>query len=87
LPLRLYRPAKQLQQFRERQRCTYKSGTRIVWNVYPQERCILVWTSGEAGALNVLTLQEHDTLNGGDVLPDFTLAIAKLFERLPEKMD
>ncbi len=64
-----------------------RSGTRLVWVVYPQTRTLQVWARGVDNSATVTTLQESDTLTGGTVLPGFTLPIAKLFERLPEKMD
>ncbi len=49
-------------------------GTKMVWVAYPATRTVVVHTP--AGAQ---TLTENDTLDGGDVLPGFTLAIREIF--------
>lgn len=51
-------------------------GTRLIWYLYPKTRTLHVITV--AGAIR---LGENDTLDGGDVLPGFTLALKELFER------
>jgi len=49
-------------------------GTRLVWVVYPETRTVMVFTAQGAH-----TLDENATLDGGDVLPGFSLAIKTLF--------
>ena len=49
-------------------------GTRAVWVAYPQTRTVVVHT--RAGAQ---TLSEADTLDGGDILPGFALAVREIF--------
>lgn len=51
-------------------------GTRLIWYLYLKTRTLHVITV--AGAIR---LGENDTLDGGDVLPGFTLALKDLFER------
>lgn len=55
------------------------SGTRIVWAVYADERIVYVMTLNENGAILSLPFTENDTLDGGDVLPDFTLLVRDIF--------
>ncbi len=50
------------------------AGTLIVWIAYPETKTVVVHTS--AGAR---TLTEADTLDGGDVLPGFTLPVRDIF--------
>ena len=50
-------------------------GVRLVWAVHPDTRTIDVYAAGAA----VVTLGEGDTLDGGDVLPGFTCAVAAVF--------
>jgi Uma2 family endonuclease len=57
----------------------FLAGTRLVWFVDPETRTAQVFTSPEAP----VTLTEHDTLDGGDVLPGFTLPLKELFARVP----
>jgi Uma2 family endonuclease len=55
------------------------SGVRVVWFVDPRKRIVQVYT----GPDEARTLAEKDTLDGGDVLPGFTLSVRKLFAGLP----
>ncbi|GAB4521342.1 MAG: Uma2 family endonuclease [Anaerolineae bacterium] len=52
-----------------------RAGT-TVWLVDPEAKQVEVYTPGEAPR----TLYESDTLNGGAVLPGFTLAVKALFQ-------
>ncbi len=49
-------------------------GTRAVWVVYPTTRTVVVQTVAGAQTLNA-----NDTLDGGDVLPGFTLRVSEIF--------
>lgn len=57
----------------------FLAGTRLVWLVDPDARTVQVFTSPE----DSVTLTERDTLDGGDVLPGFTLPLKDLFARVP----
>jgi Uma2 family endonuclease len=50
-------------------------GVRLVWVVDPEDRSVTVYHPPGQAAI----LQEHDTLSGEDVLPDFRCAVADLF--------
>lgn len=50
------------------------NGVRMVWSVDPPRRQVTVAT-----AAGTVILGEGDTLDGGDVLPGFTLLVAALF--------
>ena len=47
-----------------------------VWLVYPEEKEIEIYTPNTA----VIKLTEDDALDGGDLLPDFKLALKTLFK-------
>ncbi|MBC7812284.1 MAG: Uma2 family endonuclease [Burkholderiales bacterium] len=51
-------------------------GTRLVWLVYPDSQTVVVYTKD--GSNIVL---RDDTLDGGDVLPDFSLLVRDIFPR------
>jgi len=51
------------------------NGSRMVWLVYPEKRLLEVLTLTDRQLLT-----EADTLDGGDVLPGFSLAVKVLFE-------
>ncbi len=53
----------------------FAAGARAVWVFNPKKRTAAVYTSPS----DVRVLNEHDTLDGGEVLPGFTLDLAKLF--------
>jgi Uma2 family endonuclease len=57
----------------------FLAGTRLVWFVDPETRTVQVYTSPE----DSVTLTEVDTLDGGDVLPGFTLPVKDVFARVP----
>ena len=51
---------------------------RMVWLADPEERCVHVYRS----LTDIRTFNEGDTITGEDVLPGFTLPVAKIFENL-----
>lgn len=55
------------------------SGTRLVWTVYPEEQTVYVFQPADSDELRVQTFELDDTLDGGDVLPDFTLPVRDIF--------
>ncbi len=57
----------------------FLAGTHLVWFVAPDARTVTAYTSPDESAL----LTEADTLDGGNVLPGFRLAVARLFDRVP----
>jgi Uma2 family endonuclease len=59
----------------------FEGGTRLVWLVDPIARTVAVYTSPETP---IAILQEHDTLDGGELLPGFALSLRTLFARLDD---
>ena len=53
-------------------------GVRLVWYVDPVARTAEVFTAVESKVV----LKAGDTLDGGDVLPGFSVTLAALFEEL-----
>jgi Uma2 family endonuclease len=49
-------------------------GTRAVWVAYPETHTVAVHTASGAK-----TLTESETLDGGDILPGFTLPVREIF--------
>ena len=56
----------------------FRAGARLVLAVYPKSRVIYVYRS----VSDVRILSETDTLDGGDVLPGFSVPIAEIFKVL-----
>lgn len=59
----------------------FGAGTRLVWQVDPQSRQVEIFTSVEQRQV----LDSTQVLDGGDVLPGFTLSLADLFAALDEQ--
>jgi Uma2 family endonuclease len=58
----------------------FASGTRLVWQIDPEKRTVDVYTAPDT----FTRLDANSTLDGGDVLPGFTLPLAQLFAELDE---
>lgn len=56
----------------------FDAGVRLVWIVDPRARTVAVYTSPDAS----VTLDADQTLDGGAVLPGFTLSLGDLFAEL-----
>jgi Uma2 family endonuclease len=66
----------------ERKRAEYfAAGTRLVWMVDLDQRTVTVYTAADTCTV----LQQTDTLDGGDLLPGFTLSLSELFAELDEE--
>ena len=55
----------------------FLAGVRLVWYVDPKKRTVRVYTSRDISTL----LHEKQVLDGGDVLPGFTLSIREWFAK------
>ena len=58
----------------------FLAGVRLVWMIDPRKRAAEIYTTPDAPSG---TLDESQALDGGKVLPGFTLPLAELFARLP----
>jgi len=56
-----------------------RSGTRMVWVVYADEKVVDVFTPAQESEFRVQELTVADTLDGGDILPGFTLPVRDIF--------
>lgn len=68
-------PDDSLRQLREKAEYYLQHGTQMVWLVYPEKQLVEVFT---AEAVEILTAA--DTIEGGDTLPGFRLAVATIFQ-------
>lgn len=59
----------------------FLAGTQLVWIVDPKARTVRVFTAPDESTL----LRERQTLDGGKVLPGFSLPLAQLFAQLPKR--
>jgi Uma2 family endonuclease len=59
----------------------FRAGVRLVWEIDPRARTARVYTSESS----FTDLAVNDTLDGGTVLPGFTLPLAQLFTELDRR--
>src|SRR5690606_6731166 len=59
-----------------RKREIYRAAKILLWEIYPQDQCVDVYTPGEPAR----TYGINDTLLLGDVLPGFSLPVRELFD-------
>jgi Uma2 family endonuclease len=62
-------------EMRERAAYYLANGARLVWLVYPEKRLIEVFRLDADSEF----FTEGDTLDGGEVLPGFTLKVSEVF--------
>jgi Uma2 family endonuclease len=55
-------------------------GTRLVWIVYTKEKIVDVCRPSQEGDMSVQEVGIEGTLDGGDVLPGFTLPVSDIFK-------
>jgi Uma2 family endonuclease len=65
-------------EMRRKRREYFKAEVRLVWQIDPRTRTAAVYTDPERHE----TLSETRALDGGDVLPGFTLTLRDLFAEL-----
>jgi Uma2 family endonuclease len=53
----------------------FQAGVRLAWVVDPKKRIVRVYTSADQSVVK----QDQDSLDGGDVLPGFSLSLAQIF--------
>lgn len=68
-------PTDEAEDLREKVEEYFAAGVRLVWVVYPRLELVDIYENGSA----VRTLRRADSLDGGLVLPGFTLPLAELF--------
>jgi Uma2 family endonuclease len=58
----------------------FESGSRLVWMIYPKTRTVEVFEQLQDQPTRILS--EADMLDGGSVLPGFSIAVSEIFEPL-----
>jgi Uma2 family endonuclease len=62
-------------EMREKAAYYVANGARMVWLIFPEKRLVEVYQP----VADVQILNEHDIIEGGDVLPGFSLAVKDIF--------
>lgn len=63
-------------ELRDKARFYLAHGSRLVWLIYPTRRLVEVYFADGSSEI----FKEGDMLSGGDVLPNFELAVSAIFE-------
>lgn len=56
-----------------------EAGTKLVWNVYPEDKIIEVWSISTEGQPQMRSFGAGEVLKGGNALPNFELKVAEIF--------
>ena len=80
LAVEVVSPSNTKQEMHEKIALYFQAGTRQVWIVYPKSRAIYVYRAED----DVTILKRDGTLDGGDVLPGFSVKVADIFAVLDE---
>ena len=72
-------PGNSAAEMRRRTRDYVDAGVSLIWIAWPEDRSVSVY----AGSLIPVELESDDILDGGDVLPGFSIAVAELFAYEP----
>jgi Uma2 family endonuclease len=75
LAVEVLSPSNTVQEIDEKVNFYFAAGSRAVWVFNPKRRTVAVYRS----PFDVRILSEQETLEGGDILPQFRLELAKLF--------
>ena len=78
LAVEVLSPSNTAQEMDEKVALYFAAGSRLVWVFNPKRHTVAVYRS----PLDVRILGEKDALDGGDILPGFTLDLSKLFANL-----
>ena len=77
LAVEIKSPDDAFRQMRKKAEYYLANGSQLVWLVFPENRQVEVYSSR---ANDTVTLTEQDTLDGGEVLPGFSLKVADIFK-------
>jgi Uma2 family endonuclease len=58
-----------------------QGGSRLVWTMYADDETVYVWQLGDDGEMRWRVLSGDDVLDGGDVLPGFSIKVSEIFPK------
>jgi len=74
LAVEIQSPNQSLKSLREKARYFVGNGTKLFWLIIPNKQIVEIYTPDSEDVLKA-----DDTLSGGDVLPEFSLAVRDIF--------
>ena len=77
LAVEVLSPSNRPKEMKRKRRDYFAGGAKLVWYVDPEKRCVEVFTAPDQSVV----LDESQSLDGGAVLPGFTLSIRDWFAR------
>jgi Uma2 family endonuclease len=81
LAVEVLSPSNTLKEMARKRRDYFNAGCKLVWITDPETRTVTVYTAVDQSE----EITEDGTLDGGDVLPGFSLSVREWFERAGEK--
>jgi Uma2 family endonuclease len=76
LAVEVVSPSDSANEVQEKVREYLDAGVRLIWVVHPAQRTLTVYTADR----NARVLYEDEVLDGGEVLPGFTITVSDIFE-------
>jgi Uma2 family endonuclease len=83
LAVEVLSPSNTKEEMRQKLRDYFDAGCKLVWLVDPDTRTVAVHSSPR----KFVVLTEEDTLDGGSVLPGFSLPLGELFSELDPRVE
>lgn len=81
LAIEVISPSNTAGEMERKRRDLFQAGMRLFWEINPRSRTAVVWTAVDHST----NLSENDSLDGGDVLPGFSVRLADLFAEFQPK--
>jgi Uma2 family endonuclease len=78
LAVEVISPSNTVREMRRKLDDYFSAGVRMVWYVYLEPREIVVYTSPQSS----VTLRDDDVLDGGTVLPGFSVTVSDVYAEL-----
>jgi Uma2 family endonuclease len=75
LAVEVLSPGNTKREMAEKVKAYFAAGARLAWIVNPKLKTVMVYRS----LIDIITLTEKDTLEGGEVVPGFQILVAEIF--------
>ena len=79
LAVEVFSPDDDYQDLQAKAKYYLQNGSRLVWLVYPRSKTVEICTLTDTGDVKIDTVGIDGELDGGDVLPEFTLPVRDIF--------